>query len=387
MLRARASRLGSAIGEADRVALAMWALTRVSLVVLVAGVGWFAGGGRLVSGFLDRWAQWDVDLLIEIARFGYAGDPTEKPDPGLPAFFPGMPLALRAVHLVLPSWTAAGLVISFVAGAAAMVALVRLGELEGPRGVGPRAVLVLLVSPWAVFLFAGYTETLFLAFAVPAWLLARRGRWPAAALVAAGASSVRITGVFLAVALVVQFVFAARAEGWAGSLGAAARRWARLGWLVVPFVPPAAYSLYQYARTGDLLAWLHAQKAGWGRELVAPWDSFRTTWSAAFEVSNQFTWPFRAELVAAAVGVALCAWLLATRRWGELTYVGLQVAALISSSFYLSIPRSTLLWWPLWLLVARLGLRHRGFLWTYLAVAAPLMATMVITFTRGAWVA
>lgn len=388
LLRARRSAHGrTAAGRsvrldvADREALGIWLLSRLGLALLVAAAGWFAMAGQTVPGFLDRWTRWDVELLIEIARFGYGGDPAEEPDPGLPAFFPGMPLALRAVHLVVPNWAAAALLISFVAGAVAVVALARLGETGGRRDVGRRAVLVLLISPWAVFLFAGYTEALFLAFAVPAWLLARRGQWAAAAVTAAGASTVRITGVFLAVALIVQFVVTRReaAGGWL-------RRWSPTPWLAAPFVPPALYSLYQYRRTGDPMAWLHAQEAGWGRELVPPWESFLTTWNAAFQVSNQFTWPFRAELVAAAVGVALTCWLLATRRWGELTYVGLQVAALVSSSFYLSIPRSMLLWWPLWLLIARAGLRHRWLHWTYLAVSAPLMAAMAIAFTRGAWV-
>ena len=62
----------------------------------------------------------------------------------------------------------------------AMVALARLGALEGwaggrlARGPLPR------LSPYAVFLAAGYSESLFLAFALSSWLAARRGRWLAA---------------------------------------------------------------------------------------------------------------------------------------------------------------------------------------------------------------
>ncbi len=38
-------------------------------------------------------------------------------------------------------------------------------------------MLYLLLSPYAVFLAAGYSESLFLALALPGWLAARRGRW------------------------------------------------------------------------------------------------------------------------------------------------------------------------------------------------------------------
>lgn len=376
-----------AFGPTGQAALGIWLLSRLALVVLVAGTGWFAGvfaqGGRPASRFLERWTQWDVALLIEIARYGYGGDPTEAPDPGLPAFFPGMPLALRAVHLVVPDWRVAALLTSFLAGAVAVVALARLAERDGPPGAGPYAVAALVLSPWAVFLFAGYTEALFLAFALPAWLLARDDRWAGAALLAAGAATVRITGVFLAVALAVQFLVSMhRRRGEEGAPG-----WARAPWLVVPFVPPVLYSAYLYTRNGDVLGWLSAQEAGWGRRLVPPWESLRTTWNAAFGISNQFTWPFRTELLAAAVGVALVVWLLVARRWGELAYTGLQVAALMSSTFYLSVPRATLLWWPLWLLVAGVAVRHRWAGAAYVAVCVPLMVTMTIAFTRGAWVA
>jgi hypothetical protein len=328
--------------------------------------------GDLRQPFLDRWTQWDVDHLIEIARYGYGGDPAHPPDPGLPGFFPGFPLALRAVHVVVPDWRIAALLVSFAAGGVAMVALARLGERDGAPGTGPRAVVALLLSPMAVFLFAGYTEALFLACALPAWLLARQGRWRGAAFCGLAAGFVRVTGLFLAIALVVEFLIEDR-------------RWRRLPWLVPPFAGVAAYALYQWWRTGDLLAWQHAQERGWGRRLVPPWQALHTTWTAAFGEHNQFTVAFRVELLAALVGVLLTGWLLARRRWPESTYVGLQVAALLTSAFYLSIGRSALLWWPLWLAIGALGVRLPR---TYLALVAlctPLLVAQVILFTSGSW--
>ena len=372
---------GIPYARVDRDALGVWLLSRVAvLLTSTAGAALLAAGDHL-DGFWARWNRWDTSLLIEIAQYGYGGDPAEKPDPGLPAFFPGFPLVLRGVHAVVPSWTAAAMLISLVAGGVLLVALARLGDFEGPAGAGRWAALALAISPTAVFLFAGYTESLFLACALPAWLLARRGRWEWAVVCAALASSVRITGLFLALALIVEFAMQARrARG--GEVRFTVWRWTLL---VVPFLPLAAYSLYLYARTGDLTAWLSAQQAGWGREMVGPWQALATTWDAAFHIDNEFTWSFRAELAAAAVGVALTVALAVRRRWPEFVYIGTQVGALITSSFYLSIPRSALLWFPLWLLLGRLGTRHRWGFATYAVLATPLMITYVLVFTKGAW--
>jgi hypothetical protein len=252
-----------------------------------------------------------------------------------------------------------------VAGAVAMVALARLGG----AGTGPKAVVALLLGPYAVFLFAGYSEALFLAFALPAWLLARQRRWEPAVLCAMGAACVRVTGVFLAVALIVEFLVADR-------------RWRLTAWLALPFAPVAAYTLYQWRRTGDWLAWQHAQQEGWGRSLAWPWEAFSTTWQAAFGEHNEFSGAFRVELVAAVVGVVLTAWLLARRRWSEAVYVGLPLASLLTSAFYLSIGRATLLWWPLWLAI---GAARRPAYLVVLAVFVPLLAKEVALFTSGSW--
>src|SRR5690348_6621487 len=88
----------------DRLALRAWVGTRIA----VLGISFLASAlwphGDLRDSFLDRWTQWDVDHFVEIARYGYGGDPGHPKDPGLPAFFPGLPLVLRGVHLVVPDW-------------------------------------------------------------------------------------------------------------------------------------------------------------------------------------------------------------------------------------------------------------------------------------------
>ncbi|GAA0916735.1 mannosyltransferase family protein [Nonomuraea longicatena] len=346
--------------SADRDALLLWFGSRAGLLVATLL-------GASLSDYLAKWRAWDAGLFVVIAEHGYDGEPGRPPDAGLPAFFPGMPLALRLVHLVVPDWALAGLLVSLVAGAVATVCLARLAEFEG--GAGWVAVLGLLVFPTAVFLMAGYSEALFLAFAVPAWLAARRRHWWLAAVLGAGASCVRITGLFLAVALIVEYVLAK------GGLRQAA-------WLAVPFVPLAAYSFYHYRRTGDWLAWKSAQEAGWGRETVWPWESFATTWEAAMG-EGDFAVAFRMEIAGAVVAVLALVWLLAMRRWSEFVYCGSQAVALMTSAYYLSVPRSLLLWFPLWTALARLRWKWVAVL--YALVAAPSMVVNTVRFLSGAW--
>jgi hypothetical protein len=365
----------------DRDAMLSWIGTRVAVVVLSLGTLWTVVGGpsRDIGGWLSRgWDHWDTGLFVKVARFGYQGYPAHYPDHGIVAFFPGEPLLLRVVHLFVRNWIASGLLISLAAGAVACVALGRLGVLESGRLAGERAPLYLALSPYAVFLFAVYSESLFLAFALPAWLSARRGRWVLAGVLAGFAASVRITGLFLGLALLV---------AWALDSGAD-RRWRDMAPLLLPFAVIAGYMGYVRSITGDWFGWQHAQEDYWGRKFTAPWTALHTTWNAATDpnLGAAYEWSFRAEIVAIGIGVVLCVVLLLRRRWAELVYVGGQVVALGTSSYYLSIARTTLLWWPLWLLLAQASVRRRWVHAAYLAVAPALMALMVVTFVQGNWV-
>lgn len=351
--------------SAGRDALLVWFASRAGLLVTtLLGVS--------LHEYLGRWQRWDAELFVTIARFGYDGDPA-RPDDGLPAFFPGMPIALRLAYLVVRDWEAAGLIVSLVAGAVAMVALARLAEHEGAHGW--MAVLALVLFPMAVFLAAGYSESLFLAFAIPAWLAARQGRWPLAAALAAGASCVRITGLFLAAALIAEFAL---------ECGAGREPVRRAPWLALPFLPLAGYSFFHYTRTGDWLAWKHAQEAGWGRELVWPWEAWAVTWDNAMGTGDMAP-AFRMEIAGAVVALIGLVWLLALRRWSEAVYTGLQAAALMTSAYYLSLPRSLLLWFPLWVALAGLATRRRWVIMAYALVSGPLMVLNTARFLEGAW--
>jgi hypothetical protein len=373
---AAAARRGP-LRDGDLAALGVWLSSRVAVALLSVGGAWLLSGAQAggVEGFLRRWDRWDVGLFRKVAEFGYGGYPVDYPDRGIEAFFPGLPLVLRAVHLVVPDWTAAGLLVSLVAGAVASVALSRLAALDG--AVGSRAVLLLVLSPYAVFLFAGYSEALWLACALWGWLLARQDRWVAASVLVALSATVRVTGLFLGVALVVQYAVAHRGRPRPDAAA-----------LVLPFAAVAGYAGYLKATTGNWTRWLDAQAEGWGRELTAPLTSLRTTLDAAGNPAQgaEYAWSFRAEVLAVAVGVALTVALLVRRRWGEAVYVGLSVTALATSTYYLSVGRATLLWWPLYTGLAVLSVRRPWLTTAYVAVCAPLAALLVLTFSSGRWV-
>ncbi|MEU9009106.1 hypothetical protein AB0D12_04815 [Streptomyces sp. NPDC048479] len=101
---------------------------------------------------MSRWEQWDWTHFLNIAEDGcfpgLEAKATARPD-NREAYFPGFPLALRAVHVIVPDWTVAGLVISLASGAVAVLALSRIAQLHLPGSrTAPRAVRLSIMGVW-----------------------------------------------------------------------------------------------------------------------------------------------------------------------------------------------------------------------------------------------
>lgn len=364
-------------------AVAITAGTRLVLgLVAWAGAWYLAGGtGALETGPLELWRQWDADLYLEIAARGYHG-------PGVPphveAFFPLLPLLIRPLlALGLPA-VAAGLLVTTAATVVALAHLIQLADEELGEGAGHRAGLYLCLFPTAVFLIAPYSEAVFLAGAVPAFRMARRGRPGLAGLGAAVAMASRLAGVFVLAGLAATIVHAAVRTRHRAAVG---RLLARGGAsLLVGVAPLLAYAGWLWAVRSDPLYFLTAQRLGWGRELVGPAESFLSTWEA-WGSGAPTTWllAWRVEILAAFVGVGAVAWAARRREWGYAVYMGATLAALVSSTWYLSIPRALLTFFPLMLFLAdwagRGPRRHEILLITL----APLAALGAVVFTQGRW--
>ncbi|CAO5233629.1 glycosyltransferase family protein [Frankia sp. AgKG'84/4] len=370
----------SRLPESVRATLPLWLGSRiaVALLSLAAARALTPGSARDAPGLRTLWDRWDVGLFTKVARYGYLSpayaDRTEVD-------FPGLPLAIRLVHLFVRDWIAAGLIVSLLAGVVTAAALWRLAADEVGERAARFAVVSLICFPYAVFLFAAYSEGVFLAFASASWLAARRDRWWLAGLLGAGAASARISGVAFGVALAVQYVVSRRAAG------RPVFAWPALSLALVP-MPVVAYLGYLRVRTGGWGSYTDAMRVGWHREVDWPWSGWSATWSAALDGDGQsaFVWFWRGELLAVVVGVALTIALLAGRRWGEATFLGVMTAIMGCTNYYASGIRGILVAFPLYLMLARLAARRPWVASTYLCVCGPVMVAFVVAFTQGKWV-
>jgi hypothetical protein len=351
-----------------------WLASR-GLIALVAVLLALRDGRR----FTDMVSNWDVQHFTLLAEGGYFAEP----DNILMAFFPGLPALLAAFLALGVPVAVGGVLLSLVCSAVAACAMLRLG--------GPWAAVAWLFAPPAVFTTVPYTESLFCAAAFWAWERARADRWAAAALLTAAACTVRVSGLFLVGAL---FVMILTARGL--DLGGRLRR---MVWLVVPAAVLLGYAAYLHGLTGSWTAWYTAQSTGWVRQLTTPWQSFLNTVPAivpgAYADHPWWAAVFRAEVVSMAVGIGVTVWCLRRRLWAEASWVGVQVLAFSVSYWFFSVNRATLLWFPLWIMLARWGTWrppgraaaavHRGVVVAAFALSCVLLVWWCWLFFTGHW--
>lgn len=391
------------LAPADRELAGWWLISRLGLLaVLVMAPAVFAGltdrAGTSPSP-AEALTRWDAVHFQAIAAHGYTpGVPGPQQPTGVPleAFFPGFPALLALFHLVGSPYALTGVVSGLVFGGAAAWALARLALLEPGAdvardpGLGVRAALLWTAAPLAVFVAVPYSEAPFLGLAFPAWLAARRHRWGIACLLAAGASLFRISGVYLALALLVQFLVVQLGDRGARTPETAAhtrRDWRLLPLFAVPVVPVLAYFGYLWRESGNYRLWFDVQAQVWYRTFTPPWTSLATTWTNAFDgkQSPDYAWMFGAELVAFAVGVLLTVALLRRRRWAEAVFVGAQLASYCTSYWLMSVPRATLTWWPLWTMAAVALARRPWVQRSWFVVSISLAAVWTAAYLRSQW--
>ncbi len=151
------------------------------------------------------WERWDACWYIKIATFGYESGEQSA------AFFPAFPMAVRVVATItfLP-YPVAGMIVPAIAFVAAVTGLVRLVETSHGIVIARRAALYLGIFPSAFFLFAPFTEALFLAAVVWTLVFARERRWLLAAVLAFVVGLTRVQGLLLVLPLAWEALVAAR---------------------------------------------------------------------------------------------------------------------------------------------------------------------------------
>jgi hypothetical protein len=197
-----------------RVFLSVWAIVALTLHPLPTqpdeGLRPYLGETPLTEGIasllLGPWQRFDTLHYLRIARQGYASLDDS-------VFPPLYPLAIRGLGMLLTyalppsiSYLLAGLILSNLACLGSLILLHRVTTAEVGAASATKTLIYLALFPTGFFLFAAYTEPIFLLFALGSMWAARRGRAWQAGLLGVLAGLTRLTGWVLIVPFVYEYL-------------------------------------------------------------------------------------------------------------------------------------------------------------------------------------
>lgn len=342
---------------------------------------WDVAENHDVGWAVDVWARWDSGWFLRIAESGYAALPEDAA-----AFFPLYPALVGLAGRVLAGhYVVGGILVSLAATLASFVLLYRLAEPRIGADGARRAVLYLAVFPTALFLQAVYSESLFLALALGAFLAAERSRWPLAGAAAGLVLLTRPAGLALVPALaLLAWRSPTRGRAFAG--------------LALAPALFAVYPLMLWNALGDPFAFLRAQGT-WSRDL-SPLGPLGGIWAGLRDAATGNVPAGAGSLHAVAVNVQgllflalfLVLMVVAWRRFGApyglFAAGGLALPLSVPSDRWplLSLPRFGLVLFPLFLALAVAGREPRVHT-AIVVVSSMLLGVAVVQWALWQWVA
>jgi hypothetical protein len=366
--------IGETLKNLDRRTIALVLVVKALLIIY--GVHAFTIlQDQWASGWLEIWNRWDAPHYLDIARQGYVPIGVEK---RWIVFYPLYPWLVRIFGVVFRDYVVSAFFVSAIASIAAALLLQRLAREDVDETVARTTVFFMLIFPTAYFLHIGYTESLFLALTLGAFLAARRRVWWAAGLLGAFASLSRVNGLLLIPALAIEAFNQYRTEG-----RELRREWA---WIALCGSGFVIYLLINQYALGDPLAFLQMQKEHWSRQFTWPWVSIADAWRSTDrrEPAEALMVGWQ-ELTFTILGALCTIWCAVRLRASYAVWMGANWLLWTSTQFLLSVPRYTLVMFPIYIIFARAAVT-RPVLGAAIVVWSLLFfALFAGQFVRGYW--
>ncbi|MGZ5503079.1 MAG: hypothetical protein ACXWGY_00315 [Chthoniobacterales bacterium] len=322
------------------------------------------------DGWMEIWQRWDAVHYLHLAENGYSATGDDR---FLLVFFPLYPWLVRGVEFLTRDFLSAAFVVSGFASIAVALLMEKITRLDADESIARHAVWLLFIFPTSYFLHIPYTEGLFLALVLACFLAARCEHWLAAGVIGACACLTRANGLVLCPALALEAFSQYRAT-----------RRINFRWLWIAIVPLGfvAYLFLNYQVTGDFFAFSQIQHEHWYKKLTPPWIGIRDVWLRTLGEN-----PIEGlhEFIYIIIGILGVIWCWLRTRPGYAMWVTGNFLLVTSTSFVLSVPRYTLTFFPLFILVAR-ACRGRPLLFAGVTIFSLLSLGLYAgRFARGLW--
>ncbi len=322
------------------------------------------------------WSVWDTRHYTEIARYGYTSSTAEGRHLQI-VFFPLYPFMIKIFSVVFRDYLLSALLVSNLAFAVMIIYFFKLVRIDCDAEDSFRSVIYLSIFPTAFFFHSAYTESLYMALVIASFYYARKEKWALAGLIGMLAAATRVTGIILLPVLVIEYL------NQKGFQLKNVRK--NILWLSIIALGIIFYLAINYVTFGDPFKFLEIQEKHWSKHLDFPYKGLMSALqSIRYREPRDAMLAGWGELLFAILGLALIIYSFFRIRLSYCLYALATWLLVISTGFWLSIPRYTLSMLPIFIALAVLG-RHRAVNYLIVFISLSLYALLLIQFIRFSW--
>lgn len=328
-------------------------------------------------GALLPWLNFDGKNYLAIVEYGY------EVNKQLAVFFPLYPLLIRVFSLnLIFNPILVGLLISAVSTLVAVIVLYKLIQIEYSENIATRSIALLLLFPTSFYLFAYYTEGIFLLFSVLFFWFIKKNNLFLASVFVFFATATRLVGLALIPPLIFEAYKIYKKEN-------------KIAWSVL--ISPlgfAFYAIFNYLKFGNPFLMITAQTSSrFGRaiDILSPFHIFRDAVAKIFSgplssYDSPFVYPvIILELLFAVLMLAIL--VLSFRKMPIKYWIYMLFSTLIIlfSGALLSDIRFMLLIFPMFIFLAKYLPSKVFIFWSLISFFLLIFASSL--FLRNYWIA
>lgn len=326
------------------------------------------------NSFFGIWKRWDAAHYLDIAQIGYTATGEHR---FMIVFFPLYSAITAVFDTVFDDYLISAFWVSGFASIALGLVFRELVRLDFSEKIAQYSVFFLFIFPTSFVLHIPYTESLFLALSIGCFLAARKKSWILAGVLGGLACLTRVNGLILFPALAFE-VWEDHSE-----IRKFNRKWLYL------FLIPAGFGIYlfiNYYITGNPTMFLDYQHEHWNKYLRFPFYGIIETWELIFnqKPSAAIMTGFE-ELFFVLIGLFATVFGWRRLRNSYRVWMAANWLLFVSTSFVLSVPRYTLVLFPLFILMAQGAAKNWRLQVLYIVWSILYLSLFVTQFVRGWW--
>lgn len=333
------------------------------LLISFLGFSTLLNSGNFSNDFWKSLGNWDGGHFLGIAEVGY-GDKFQY------AFFPLYPLTIKLLNYITGNYLLSAISISIITTFLGLHLLYKLVLIDFDKKIAEKTILAFLFFPTAFYLLTAYSESLLFFLTIAAFYFLKKNKLFWAVAAAALASSVRLAGLAVVAAILMEVV---TTQGFN-----------RKNWYVI-FAPLGflVYSVFLFQQTGDPFYFITAENH-WQRTLAIPgvgfWETLRSVAGGGAAVNFNIL----IDLLFAVFGLGF---VIRSFRFLPASYAMyglLSVALPLFTPTLSSMPRFLLPVFPIFILMALIKNHYINLFLQIISLG--LLGLFTVLFINGYWV-